>query len=197
MNGNKVILIGASAGGLKALTQVLTYLPKHYPFPILVVQHVLDNSSSCLAELLNEQTALQVQEAEDKQKISKGYVHIAPPGYHMLVELDESISLSVDPRVNFSRPSIDVLFQSAAYVLEDRCIGIILTGASSDGSTGLKAIQDEGGTVIVQSPETAEYVIMPQAAIRAVKQAHIMPLDRIGAYLLDAGGNYEQQDTSR
>lgn len=197
MNGNKVVLIGASAGGLKALTHVLAHLPNGYPFPILVVQHILDGSDSYLAEYLNGQTALQVKEAEDKEKLKKGFVYIAPPGYHMLVEWDESISLSVDPRVNFSRPSIDVLFQSAAYVLENRCIGMIMTGASSDGSSGLKAIEKAGGSAIVQSPDTAEYGTMPQAAIRATDKAIILPLDEIGPYLQDVGGNHEQQDISR
>jgi two-component system chemotaxis response regulator CheB len=140
MNWNEIILIGASAGGLKALSKLLSYLPEHFVYPILVVQHIQDGSSSYLADYLNEQTPLVVKEAEDKEMIQRGFVYLAPPGYHMLVELDKTISLSVDPRVNFSRPSIDVLFESGAYVMEQHCKGIVLTGSNRDGSAGLKRL---------------------------------------------------------
>ena len=184
----EAIVIGSSAGGLRALMMLLAYLPKSYPLPIIIVQHLLDGNESMLAELLNEKATITVKEAEDKEAVQHGYAYISPPGYHLLIEEDHSLSLSMDPRVNFSRPSIDVLFESAAFVYENRCIGIVLTGASGDGSQGLNRIKANGGLTVVQDPATAEYSTMPKAAIQATAVDHILTLEQMGQFLIDIVG---------
>jgi two-component system chemotaxis response regulator CheB len=183
-----VIVIGSSAGGLRVLMELLAFLPRSYPIPIIIVQHLLDGNDSMLAEFLNEKSVINVKEADDKEPIMQGFAYIAPPGYHLLIEEDHSLSLSMDPRVNFSRPSIDVLFESAAYVYEERCIGIVLTGASGDGSQGLSKIKANGGLTLVQDPMTAEFSAMPKAAIQATAVDHVMTIDEIGHFLLSIVG---------
>lgn len=185
MERYKVIVVGVSAGGLEALSVLLAPLRKDYPLPIIIVQHVLEGSDSFLTEYLNEKFVIEVKEAEDKETIRKSCVYIAPSSYHLMIEEDESFSLSVDPRVNYSRPSIDVLFESAAYVFEERCIGIILTGANSDGSNGLKMIKEKGGLTIVQDPKSAEYDIMPKAAISATSIDFILDLKKMATFLAE------------
>jgi two-component system chemotaxis response regulator CheB len=179
----EVITVGVSAGGMKALVTLLAHLPADYPIPIIIVQHLLEGSESFLPEYLNDQVSMPVQEAVDKESLRPGCVYLAPPGYHLLVEDDRSLSLSIDPKVNYCRPSIDVLFDSAAFVFQEKCLGIVLTGANQDGSAGLRNIKANGGMAIVQRPETAEYPAMPLAAIHAVKVDHIMSLDEIGEFL--------------
>jgi two-component system chemotaxis response regulator CheB len=179
----EVITVGVSAGGMKALVTLLAHLPADYPIPIIIVQHLLEGSESFLPEYLNDQVSMPVQEAVDKAYLRPGCVYLAPPGYHLLVEDDRSLSLSIDPKVNYCRPSIDVLFDSAAFVFQEKCLGIVLTGANQDGSAGLRNIKANGGMAIVQRPETAEYPAMPLAAIHAVKVDHIMSLDEIGEFL--------------
>ncbi|MBF0518165.1 MAG: chemotaxis protein CheB, partial [Nitrospirae bacterium] len=122
---------------------------------------------------------LKVKYAEDKEKIQNGFIYIAPPDYHLLIEDDKTFSLSVDPRVNYSRPSIDVLFETAADAFTKHCFGIILTGANSDGSVGLKRIKERGGTTIVQNPESAQYPAMPLAAINESTVDYILNLPEI------------------
>jgi two-component system chemotaxis response regulator CheB len=183
-----VIVIGSSAGGLRALMELLINLPADYPIPIIIVQHLLDGKDSFLAEYLNEKTAIIVKEANDKEPIENGCAYLAPPGYHLLIEDDHSLSLSMDPRVNFSRPSIDVLFDSAAFVYEQRCIGIVLTGASGDGSQGLHRIKANGGLTLVQDPATAEFNTMPKAAIQATEVDHVFNLDEMGRFLISFVG---------
>jgi two-component system chemotaxis response regulator CheB len=182
------IVIGSSAGGLKALLELLSFIPKSYPIPIIIVQHLLDGNDSMLAELLDEKSAIRVKEAEDKEPLLEGFAYLAPPGYHLLIEDDHTLSLSMDPRVNFSRPSIDVLFDSAAFVYEERCIGIVLTGASGDGSQGLCKIKENGGLTLVQDPSTAEFNTMPKTAIEAIAVDHILPLDEMGHFLISIVG---------
>jgi two-component system chemotaxis response regulator CheB len=182
------IVIGSSAGGLRALLELFSFIPKLYPIPIIIVQHLLDGNESMLAEFLNEKAAIRVKEAEDKEPIMKGCAYLAPPGYHLLIEDDHTLSLSMDPRVNFSRPSIDVLFDSAAFVYEERCVGIVLTGASGDGSQGLNRIKVNGGLTLVQDPATAEFSTMPNAAIHATAVDHILTLDEMGHFLISLVG---------
>jgi two-component system chemotaxis response regulator CheB len=176
-----LVVIGASWGGLAALRAVLASLPPGFPAPILVVQHRGDEESA-LAELLARGCALTVREAEDKDRLAPGTVLIAPHGYHLLVEGDEAI-LSVDDPVRFSRPSIDVLFESAAEH-GDRAVGVVLTGSNADGAAGLAAIRRRGGIAIVQEPESAERPQMPRAAIAAVPDAQVRPLEEIGPELV-------------
>lgn len=180
----EAVVIGSSAGGIKALSTVLSALPSEFPLPILIVQHLHPNSDSYLARILESKCGLRVKQADEKETIAGGVVYIAPPNYHLLVEEDRSLSLSIDRAVNFARPSVDVLFETALYAYRNKLIGIILTGANNDGSQGLKKIKQIGGYAIVQEPTTAEADAMPRAAITVTKVDKILPLDQIGPYLL-------------
>lgn len=182
--GYQAVVIGASAGGLRALRQVLSALPEEFPLPILAVQHLHPDSGAYLAKILDEHCALSVKQADEKESLEAGVVYLAPPNYHLLVEENCTLSLSTDARVNFSRPSVDVLFETAVYAYREHLIGIILTGANSDGSYGVKRIKQYGGYVIVQDPKTAEAHSMPSAAIAAAQVDKILPLEQIGPYLL-------------
>lgn len=178
------IVMGSSAGGIKALSTVLESLPKNFPLPIIIVQHLHPNSNGYLVHILSAKSALRVKQAEEKEYIIDGVVYLAPPNYHLLIEEDRTFSLSLEERVNFSRPSIDVLFESAIYAYRHQLIGVILTGANSDGSSGLKKIKQVGGYAIVQDPNTAEAEAMPRSAIMATQVDKILPLDNIGSHLL-------------
>lgn len=180
---HKAIIIGASAGCLDALSKILPLLPADYPYPIMVVVHLPSDKDSLMAKLLNEKCTLTVQEAEDKDPLMAGHVYIAPPNYHLLVEKEEIISLSIEEEVNYSRPSIDVSFLSAADIYGSRLIGIILTGANNDGAEGLAAIAAKGGTTIVQDPDEAYIATMPESALTACPDARIMNLFNITEYL--------------
>lgn len=187
MNCNKVhyqaVVIGASAGGLAAVGAILAELKSTFCIPILLAQHISPHVDSHLATHFESKTTLTVNEAEDKEPIKRGNLYIAPPNYHLLVEFDGCTALSVDPPVNYSRPSIDVLFESAADYFGDELIGIILTGANSDGAAGLQRIKERGGMTVVQSVESAEAQAMPQAAIETADVDHILPLEAIGHFL--------------
>ena len=180
----EAVVIGSSAGGIRALSTVLSALPSEFPLPIIIVQHLHPNSDSYLARILEAKCGLKVKQADEKETIADGVVYIAPPNYHLLVEDDRSFSLSIEGPVNFARPSVDVLFETAIYAYRDRIIGIILTGANNDGSQGLKKIKQIGGYVIVQDPTTAEADAMPKAAINITKVDKVLPLEQIGPYLL-------------
>lgn len=179
----RAVVIGASAGALEALSVLLPALPADYPLPILVVVHIPPDKRSVLAELFRAKTKLVVLEAEDKEPIRPGAVYFAPPNYHLLVETDQSLSISTDEPVLFSRPSIDVLFESAADVFGPALAAVILTGANHDGAAGLKAVADAGGKAIVQDPSAAFAPAMPEAALAICPQAKIMSLEDIAAYL--------------
>jgi two-component system, chemotaxis family, protein-glutamate methylesterase/glutaminase len=177
-----MIAVGASWGGLKALRAIAHGLPAHFRVPITFVQHRSKESAE-LRDLLQDCTALIVCEVEDKQPIMGGYIYLAPPDYHLLVDGDE-FSLSVDEPVRFSRPSIDVFFESVAERFGPEAVGVVLTGANEDGAEGLRQIVARGGQAIVQDPRTAESPIMPRAALRAVPQAPTLPLERLTPYLI-------------
>jgi len=179
----EAVVIGASAGALEALSVILPSLPVTFRLPIMVVVHIPADKRSVLAELFAAKCALKVFEAEDKMALEAGTIYFAPPDYHLLVEADRSLALSADEPVLFSRPSIDVLFESAADVYGPSLIGIILTGANQGGALGLKAIAEAGGTAIVQDPETAFQDAMPEAAVKAVPKADILSLASIATYL--------------
>ena len=164
----EIIVIGASRGGLQALETLLGSLAKDFPLPIAVVQHRLANGGNGLCELLQRRCALTVVSVEDKQPLVSGCVYIAPPDYHLLID-HGLISLSTDEPLLFSRPSINVLFESVADAYADRAIGIIMTGANSDGAQGLAQLKRRGALVIVQDPDTAESRTMPDAALAALK----------------------------
>ena len=177
------VVVGCSAGGLEALRHLLAPLPATFPLPIVVVAHTAADGGGMLAPLLDAITPLPVVEAGDKMAAEPRRVHIAPAGYHLLLEADETFSLSVDDKVRNVRPAIDVLFDSAADVWTDGTIGIILTGANNDGTAGLKAIKALGGVGIAEDPDQAFADIMPRAAIAAGLIDHVVPLGAIAATL--------------
>ena len=180
----EAVVIGSSAGGIKALSTVLSALPSEFSLPIIIVQHLHPNSDSYLARILGQKCRLAVKQADEKEKIENGVVYIAPPNYHLLIEEDRTFSLSLEGPVNFARPSVDVLFESAIYAYRNKLVAVILTGANHDGSQGGKKIKQAGGYLIVQDPATAEADAMPKAAIAAIAVDKILPLDQIGPYLL-------------
>lgn len=187
MEENKVfdaIVIGTSAGGLHVMTRILKPLPADFPLPIIVVQHRAKDERNLLEEVLQQKCQVRIKQADEKESIDDGVVYFAPPDYHLLIENDRTFSLSFDAAVNFSRPSIDVLFETAADVFKERLLGIILTGANNDGAAGIRKISMRGGITIAQSPETADYADMPKAAINTGYVRHIMSPDEISQYLL-------------
>ena len=181
----EAVVIGVSTGGLNALSRILPLLPKSYTLSVIIVQHRVNDSDNFLIGYMNKLCDIQVKEALSKTAIEPGCVYISPSGYHLLVERDKRFSLSVDPPVSFAIPSIDVLFESAAIAYKEKLIGVILTGANSDGSRGIKIIKEFGGLTIVQDPSTAEASTMPASATRMVDIDHILPLNEIGFFLKD------------
>jgi two-component system, chemotaxis family, protein-glutamate methylesterase/glutaminase len=181
----EAIVIGASAGALEALSSILPFLPVDYGLPVIIVVHVPPDKKSIMAELFQAKCGIEVHEAEDKEPIRGGTVYFAPPDYHLLVETDKSLSLSNDEPVLYSRPSLDVLFESAADAYGPGLIAVVLTGANQDGAKGLRAVAEAGGTAIVQSPEGAYAAAMPEAAIAEGPSARIMSLKEIATYLQD------------
>jgi two-component system, chemotaxis family, protein-glutamate methylesterase/glutaminase len=178
----ELVVIGTSAGGLDALCQLLGGLDGGLAVPILVVQH-RSRESDALCEVLQDCTALRLQDAVDKQPLQPAHVYLAPPDYHVLVE-HGYLTLTVDEPVAYSRPSIDVAFESAADAYGAAAVGVVLTGANRDGSAGLRRIVDAGGLGIVQAPESAEVPTMPAAAAAAVPEAEVLPLAGIAARLV-------------
>ncbi|HMI21961.1 MAG TPA: chemotaxis protein CheB, partial [Gaiellaceae bacterium] len=178
-----LVCIGASWGGLRAIGQVLADLPAELDLPIAIAQHRHpDSQEGTLAELLQAQTNRPVLDVEDKMAIEPSHVYIAPPNYHLLVERG-SFALSVDERVQYSRPSIDVMFESAAYAYGPGAIGIILTGANEDGAAGLALVKQRGGVAVIQDPAGAARRTMPEAAIAATAADAILPLEEIGKFV--------------
>ena len=190
MDHYDLIAIGASAGGLAAVCTLLGLLPPTFEIPIVIVQHRAKESVA-LAEVLQDCTTLRVFEAEDKMPLEPHSVYLAPPDYHLLID-DGRLALSTEDLVLFSRPSIDVFFDSAADAYGAGVIGIVLTGANSDGSKGLKKIAARGGQTIVQDPETAEIQMMPASAQKAVQKARVLDLEEIAEHLLKLEGIHRQ-----
>ena len=176
------MVIGASWGGLAALSELIECLPADLPAAVVVVQHRSKDSESLLAQLLQEHSALPVREVDDKDSVEPGRVFIAPADYHLLVD-GPYFSLSVDAPVRYSRPSIDVTFFSTADSYGARAIGVVLTGANEDGARGLRRIVDRRGHAVVQRPETAEVATMPNAALRMVPEAKPLRLREIGPHV--------------
>ena len=185
MNGVSAlaVVVGASAGALEALSVILPKLPSGFRLPVIVVVHVPPEKRSVLSELFQAKCRLAVREAEDKESISGGTIYFAPPNYHLLVEAEKTLSLSSDEPVLFSRPSIDVLFESAADAYGPTLIAIVLTGANQDGAAGLRAVVDAGGTAIIQNPRGAFASAMPEAAMASCPRAQVRSLEEIAKYL--------------
>lgn len=183
MKRYQAIVIGVSAGGLKALSAILPGLPAGFTLPILVTQHRATDTDDFLATHLNGRCQVEVREPDDGEPVRPGTVYIAPAGYHLLVEQEHVISLSVDPAVRYSRPSVDVLFLSAADSYGEELVGVVLTGANDDGTRGLAQIKARGGLTIVQDPATADFAAMPRHALAAVEVDKVLGLDAIGPFL--------------
>ncbi len=181
------IVIGASAGGVEALSVVLPALPADTAAAVFIVVHVPRDRPSHLADIFARKCALKVREAEDKEPVETGTVYFAPSNYHLLVDRGPHLALSADDLVHHSRPSIDVLFESAAYIYRERLLGIILTGANDDGAEGLAVVHELGGQTVVQEPQTAHSRQMVIAAQLATSPDYVLSLDGIAAMLATLG----------
>ncbi len=180
-----VVVIGASAGGVRAIQQLLGDIPGNFPWPIVCVLHLPQTSSVDPLMVFQRNTALKVVEIEDKLPLEMGCVYFAPAGYHVSIDREHLFSLSQDEPVNYSRPSIDVLFETTARAYADRVFGLLLTGANADGALGLKAIHDGGGWTLVQDPEDAEISFMPAEALRLEPRHLKATLKNIPALLIE------------
>jgi two-component system chemotaxis response regulator CheB len=180
----ELVVFGTSLGGLKALMTVLAALPPKLTVPVVIVQHrATDGDGHGLARLLQEHTPLTVQEAEDKMPLAAGTVYLAPADYHLLVEERGVLALSTDVPVRSARPSIDVLFETAAEAYGRGLLAVLLTGASADGAEGVTTVKARGGKVIVQDPSSAESSTMPAAGIAAAAVDYVLPLEHVGHYV--------------
>jgi len=179
----EAILIGGSAGGFKALKQILPAFVSDRMPGVIIAMHRTWDSDDYLETALDAICPLKVRQVDPGAAIDPGAVFVAPPNYHLLIEDDRTFALSIEHPVNYARPSIDVLFESAAEVFEKRMVGVILTGANNDGSKGLERVKHCGGMTVVQDPTTAETPSMPSSAIRFVDPDHILPLHQIGPFL--------------
>ena len=184
----EAVVVGASAGGIEALIILLEAIPRGFEPPILIVMHIPPDNGDLLVDVLRPHCLAPLREAEDKDVPQAGTVYVAPPGYHLLVEPARTLALSVDEPVNFSRPSIDVLFESAAYAYGRGLLGIVLTGANEDGAQGLKAIRSAGGLGWVQEPRTAVASLMPRSAIECAGADRILSLPQLASELAALGG---------
>ncbi|SCW32397.1 MULTISPECIES: chemotaxis protein CheB [unclassified Pseudomonas] len=179
----EAIVVGASAGGVEALLRVFGHLRKGFGLPIVAVLHLPDERDSQLASVLGHRLAVPVEEARDKQDIAPGTLYVATPGYHLSVEADRCLSLSLEDPVHHSRPSIDVLFESAADVYGEKLLAVVLTGANGDGARGLAKVRALGGITVVQDPAEAQVATMPEAALALHEPDHILTLQGIGQLL--------------
>jgi two-component system chemotaxis response regulator CheB len=191
-----IVAIGTSWGGLMAMSKLLSELPAEFPIPIVIVQHRSKDSDKLLSQLLQDATPLTVCEIEDKDLLEPGKVHVAPADYHVMIERGY-VSLTVEEPVRYSRPSIDVMFTSAGDAYGKEAIGVVLTGANEDGSRGLAHIVKRGGKALIQSPKTAEIPIMPEAAVRAVPTAEVLPLPQLGKRLVELSQETASRLTAR
>jgi two-component system chemotaxis response regulator CheB len=180
----EAIVIGASAGGVEALGLILPALPAKFGPSLLIVLHLPRERPSLLVQIYEKRCALPIREADDKEPIEPGTVYFAPPDYHMLVERNRQIALSTDEPVHFSRPSVDVLFESAADVYADRLLGVILTGANEDGAAGLHAVHRAGGVTVVQQPDSAKVPLMVVSALQRNPADFVLSLPQIAQLLV-------------
>jgi two-component system chemotaxis response regulator CheB len=177
------IVIGASAGGIEALSVLLPALPKRLQVAVFVVLHIPRERQSLLVDIFRPKCGMAVFEAQDKEPAAPASIYFAPPDYHLLIDRGPQLSLSADELVNYSRPSIDVLFESAADVYRKRLLGIVLSGGNDDGAAGLQAVIRAGGVGVVQQPDTAQVSAMPLAAIRRGGVEHVLTLPEIAELL--------------
>ena len=182
------VVIGASAGGVTAILKLMDLLPKKYPLPIIVAQHLPRDSQALFSNVFGHKREGHAIEAVDKIPLEANTIYFAPADYHLLVETDLTLSLSQDDPVNYSRPSIDVLFESAAVALGSKVCGILLTGGNDDGAKGLLAIQSMGGMTFVQDPEDAEFSTMPKSALKLLQPNFVGSLESIAEKMLELPG---------
>lgn len=180
----EAVVIGVSAGGLEALSKILAALPASFPLPIAIVQHRSKDDNSLLEDVLKQKCRIKIKQADEKEVIIGGTVYFAPANYHLLVEKNRTFSLSGGEFENFSRPSIDVLFETAADAYKEKLLGIILTGSSIDGAKGIKTIRKYNGITIAQNPDEAKYPYMPKSAIDLGGVVYVFTLDEIVEFLL-------------
>lgn len=180
----EIVVMGCSLGGMHAMEEVLGKIPEDFPLPIAIVQHRYRTSDEGLPSFLRRRTKLSVVDALDKQWLKPGHVYMAPSNYHLLVSQGE-LHLSVDDAVAYSRPSVDVLFDSAAEAYGAGVVAVVLTGANADGAQGVARVKKNGGFVVVQDPASAEAPSMPEAAIAAARVDRILRLERIGPFLVE------------
>jgi two-component system chemotaxis response regulator CheB len=185
----QVLVMGGSAGALDALARILPHLTARCLVPVAIVVHLAPARSNGLAEVLRTTSALSVKDAEDKEPLQAGTIYVAPPDYHLLIERAGTLALSMDAPVLYSRPAIDVLFESAADARGAGVAGVLLSGASADGAHGLAAIAEAGGVTIVQSPASARAANMPQAALEMFRPDHVLPPEEIGPLLAQLLGS--------
>ncbi len=183
MNKCDLIVIGGSAGSLEVLLHTFSFLQDNIPAPIIIVLHRKSSYDSTLADLFAARTNLTVKEAEEKEHIQSNTIYIAPADYHLLIEKDHSFSLDFSEKVNYSRPSIDVTFESAAEVYSNTLVCILLSGANADGVDGLKAVKDRGGIIVAQDPNTAEVPYMPQQAIQHLPIDFIVAGEEVATFI--------------
>jgi two-component system chemotaxis response regulator CheB len=184
-HGLKAIVIGISSGGVEALKALLGALPKDFPLPLIIVQHVSPDSRGAMAQFLDAVCEIRVKEADELELPVGGTAYLAPANYHLMLEPDGRLALSTDAPVNFSRPSIDVLFETAAEALGKGLIGVVLTGFGSDGSRGLKRIKEKGGVTVVQDPDDAAASSMPEHAIKAAQPDYVVNLAALPRLFID------------
>ncbi len=181
---HQAIVIGVSAGGMQALTEIFSRLSPDFQIPIIVIQHLHPHQGSFHIEYFMEIAPIPVQEIREKERLQNATIYFAPPNYHVLIEKDKTFALTVDEKVNYARPSIDVFFNSISEVFNKNLTGIILTGANRDGATGLAKIRQRGGKTIIQSLDNAQFMAMPTFALDAVPDSKIMTLTEIADFLI-------------
>jgi two-component system chemotaxis response regulator CheB len=180
----EIVVMACSLGGIEAVSQILTSLPHDFPIPIVIVQHLSPHNPTMLDKILSKRTSLRVKMAEEDDSLKPSTIYIAPPNYHVFVKAKGFLSLSSAAKVNFVRPSADVLFTSVADVYQDKALGVVLTGRFSDGAAGTQAINGQGGRVISQDRQSAKAFGMPFAAAQTGMVNFVLPLDHIAAALI-------------
>jgi two-component system chemotaxis response regulator CheB len=185
-NKTNCIVIGGSAGCGTLIRQILTDLPKDFTVPMIIVRHLRhDDIDENYMDMLSEMYSINMREPEDKEPINESTVYLAPPGYHLMIEEDRTFSLNVDEKIHYTRPSIDVLFESAASVFGSQLTGILLSGSNSDGASGLCSIKKNNGLAIIQDPKTAEFPQMPESVLEKCEIDHMYKIDQISDLIID------------
>jgi two-component system chemotaxis response regulator CheB len=191
MKPDKLLVIGGSAGSLQVILSLLAVIGEDFPMPVLIVLHRNGGFESNLEELFSLRTNLPIREVEEKDQLRAGTIYLCPADYHVLLEKDHSFSLDYSERVHFSRPSIDVIFRSAADIFGPGLVCLLLSGANADGTEGMQYVQEKGGLTIVQDPATADVPYMPQQAISRMKVDFIIPTDEIPGFIHGLGHSYK------